>query len=145
MAYEDPFEMLAHLMVGSEGTLAFLSEVSMKTLPIAPYKASAMIYFPDMVTAAKAVVAMKGAQVSAAELLDKRSLASVNDPHLKADVPDLTAVLTETQAESPEALQEQIEAIVPPRWSPSAWRFASLQTPRRWHSTGPSAPASSLR
>lgn len=112
VAYEDPFEMLAHLMVGSEGTLAFLSEVSMKTLPIAPYKASAMIYFPGMVTAAKAVVAMKGAQVSAAELLDKRSLASVNDPHLKADVPDLTAVLTETQAESPEALHEQIEAIV---------------------------------
>lgn len=112
VAYEDPFEMLSHLMVGSEGTLAFLSEVSMKTLPIAPYKASAMIYFPDMVTAAKAVVAMKGAQVSAAELLDKRSLVSVNDPHLKADVPDLTAVLTETQAESPEALHEQIEAIV---------------------------------
>ena len=112
VAYEDPFEMLSHLMVGSEGTLAFLSEVSMKTLPIAPYKASAMIYFPDMVTAAKAVVAMKGAQVSAAELLDKRSLTSVNDPHLKADVPDLTAVLTETQAESPEALHEQIEAIV---------------------------------
>lgn len=112
VAYEDPFEMLSHLMVGSEGTLAFLSEVTMKTLPIAPYKASAMIYFPDMVTAAKAVVAMKGAQVSAAELLDKRSLASVNDPHLKAVVPDLTAVLTETQAESPEALHEQIEAIV---------------------------------
>ena len=112
VAYEDPFEMLAHLMVGSEGTLAFLSEVTMKTLPIAPYKASAMIYFPDMVTAAKAVVAMKGNRVSAAELLDKRSLASVNDPHLQADAPDLTAILTETQAESPEALHEQIDAIV---------------------------------
>ncbi len=83
----------------------------MKTLPIAPYKASAMIYFPDIVTAAKAVVAMKANQISAAELLDKRSLTSVNDPHLKADVPDLTAVLTETQAASPEVLQEQIKAI----------------------------------
>ena len=112
VAYEDPFEMLSHLMVGSEGTLAFLSEVKMKTLPIAPYKASAMIYFPDMVTAAKAVVAMKGKPVSAAELLDKRSLASVNDPHLQADVPDLTAVLTETQAQSPETLQEQIDTII---------------------------------
>ncbi len=112
VAYEDPFEMLSHLMVGSEGTLAFLSEVNMKTLPIAPYKASAMIYFPDMVTAAKAVVAMKGKPVSAAELLDKRSLASVNDPHLQADVPDLTAVLTETQAQSPETLQEQIDTII---------------------------------
>lgn len=112
VAYEDPFEMLSHLMVGSEGTLAFLSEVNMKTLPIAPYKASAMIYFPDMVTAAKAVVAMKGKPVSAAELLDKRSLASVDDPHLQADVPDLTAVLTETQAQSPETLQEQIDTII---------------------------------
>jgi D-lactate dehydrogenase len=111
VAYEDPFEMLAHLMVGSEGTLAFLSEVTMKTLPIAPYKASAMIYFPDIVTAAKAVVAMKSNDISAAELLDKRSLTSVNDPHLKADVPDLTAVLTETQAQTPEALKEKIEAI----------------------------------
>ena len=111
VAYEDPFEILAHLLVGSEGTLAFLSEVTMKTLPIAPYKASAMIYFPDIVTAAKAVVAMKANQISAAELLDKRSLTSVNDPHLKADVPDLTTVLTETQAATPEALQEQIKAI----------------------------------
>ena len=111
VVYEDPFEILAHLLVGSEGTLAFLSEVTMKTLPITPYKASAMIYFPDIVTAAKAVVAMKANQISAAELLDKRSLTSVNDPHLKADVPDLTAVLTETQAATPEALQEQIKAI----------------------------------
>ena len=111
VAYEDPFEILAHMLVGSEGTLAFLSEVTMKTLPIAPYKASAMIYFPDIVTAARAVVAMKANQISAAELLDKRSLTSVNDPHLKADVPDLTAVLTETQAATPEVLQEQIKAI----------------------------------
>lgn len=112
VAYEDPFDILAHLMVGSEGTLAFLAEVTMKTLPVTPYKASAMIYFPDIVTAAKAVVAMKGNSISAAELLDKRSLLSVNDPHLKADVPDLTAVLTETQADTPEALQQQIDAIV---------------------------------
>ena len=111
VAYEDPFEILAHLLVGSEGTLAFLSQVTMKTLPIAPYKASAMVYFPDIVTAAQAVVAMKANNISAAELLDKRSLTSVNDPHLKADVPDLTAVLTETQAQTPEALKEQIKAI----------------------------------
>ena len=109
--YEDPFEILAHLMVGSEGTLAFLSEVTMKTLPIAPYKASAMIFFPDIVTAARAVVAMRGNNVSTAELLDKRSLISVNDPHLDARVPDLTAVLTETQAGTEEELQAQADEI----------------------------------
>ena len=32
LAYDDPFDIMAHCMVGSEGTLAFLSEVTMKTL-----------------------------------------------------------------------------------------------------------------
>ena len=109
--YSDPFEIMAHLLVGSEGTLAFLSEVRMKTLPIAPYKASAMVYFNDIVTAAEAVVAMKPLKVSAAELLDNRSLTSVKDPHLDPSLPGLTAVLTETQAQTPGDLRSQIEAI----------------------------------
>ena len=62
-------------MVGSEGTLAFLSEVTMKTLPLPPFRASAMIYFSDIKEAARAVVALRSMPVSAAELLDKRSLA----------------------------------------------------------------------
>ena len=75
LRYDDPFEILAHLLVGSEGTLAFLSEVTMKTLPLAPFKASAMIYFPDIRKAAEGVVAIREEAVSAAELLDisKRS------------------------------------------------------------------------
>jgi FAD/FMN-containing dehydrogenases len=105
--FTDPFEIIAHLMVGSEGTLAFLSEVTMKTAKVAPYKASAMIYFSDIRDAARAVVAMKSQNISAAELLDKRSLASVHD----ATGPNLTAVLTETQASTPEELHSNIRAI----------------------------------
>ncbi|MBQ7269425.1 MAG: FAD-binding oxidoreductase [Bacteroidales bacterium] len=107
IAYEDPFEIMAHLLVGAEGTLAFLSEVRMKTLPIAPFKSSAMIYFDDIVTAAKAVGAIRHLEVSAAELLDNRSLTSVQDPHLSEDKPCLTAVLTETQAADEATLHRQ--------------------------------------
>ncbi len=115
--FSDPFDIIAHLLVGSEGTLAFLSEVTMNTLPLAPFKASAMIYFSDIKTAASAVVAMKKLKISAAELLDKRSLASVSDPEFvaahEADPDtDLTAVLTETQAVSREELDENIASIV---------------------------------
>jgi len=105
--FSDPFDIIAHLMVGSEGTLAFLSEVTMKTLPLSKFRASAMIYFSDIKEAARAVVALRSMPVSAAELLDKRSLASMED---KTGL-DLTAVLTETQANTQEELQSNIFAI----------------------------------
>lgn len=47
--YDDPFDIIAHSMVGSEGTLAFLSQVTMKTLHDYPFKASAMVYFLSLI------------------------------------------------------------------------------------------------
>ena len=105
--YDDPFDIIAHLMVGSEGTLAFLSEVTMKTEHDYPYSASAMLYFSNIKDACRAVVAMKPGPVFSAELLDKKSLASVND----TTGTGLTAVLTETKADTPEELQANIEEI----------------------------------
>lgn len=153
--FDDPFEIIAHLMVGSEGTLAFLSEVTMKTEYDYPYKASAMLYFKTIKEACRAVVAMKAIDnsqltsdnetvrhdsaancqlstvnsplVKGAEMLDYKSLSSVNDPvFLKykgevassalpgvepGDETGLTAVLTETKARTPEELQQNISAI----------------------------------
>ncbi|WP_300729772.1 FAD-binding and (Fe-S)-binding domain-containing protein [uncultured Bacteroides sp.] len=112
--FDDPFDIIAHLMVGSEGTLAFLSEVNMKTAYDYPCKASAMLYFSDIKEACRAVVAMKKLTngkgewiVKGAELLDKKSLASVNDPTGEG----LTAVLTETMATTPEELKLYIRQI----------------------------------
>ena len=94
IAYDNPFDIIAHSMVGSEGTLAFLSEVTMKTLKDYPYKASAMVYFLTMKESCEAVVAMKklkagdedlemsaeNLMVKSAEMLDYKSLSSVDDP-----------------------------------------------------------------
>lgn len=96
--FQDPFDIIAHLLVGSEGTLAFMSQVTMKTLPLPSKEASAMVYFGTIREAAEAVVALRKeinpAVLDAAELLDKRSLASVDDPMLN-EYPDkdLTALL----------------------------------------------------
>ena len=127
--FDDPFEIIAHSMVGSEGTLAFLAEVTMKTEYDYPCKASAMLYFKSIRDASRAVVAMKELEsapsassaseklVKGAEMLDYKSLSSVDDPiYIKykqevSDASGLTAVLTETKARTPEELQQHIAAI----------------------------------
>ena len=141
IAYDDPFDIIAHSMVGSEGTLAFLSEVTMKTLTDYKYKASAMVYFLTMKESCEAVVAMKklkagdedlqmsaeNLMVKSAEMLDYMSLNSVDDPvflQYKKDVDagkiagvepgdyhNLTAILTETKGITHEQLLEKIAKI----------------------------------
>lgn len=59
MRFDDPFEIIAHLMVGSEGTLAFLAGVTMRTEREYEHKASAMVYFSDIGEACRAVVEMR--------------------------------------------------------------------------------------
>ena len=141
IAYDDPFDIIAHSMVGSEGILAFLSEVTMKTLHDYKYKASAMVYFLTMKESCEAVVAMKklkagdddlkmsaeNLMVKSAEMLDYMSLNSVDDPvflQYKKDVDagkiegvepgdyhNLTAILTETKGITHEQLLEKIAKI----------------------------------
>ncbi len=105
--YQDPFDIITHLMVGSEGTLGFASQFTMETRHLFPYSASAMLYFQDMREACKAVVALKDAPVYSSEILDKKSLRSVNDPTGDG----LTAILAETKADTPEQLQQNIDTI----------------------------------
>ena len=142
MAYDDPFDIMAHSLVGSEGTLAFLSEVTMRTLHDYKYKASAMVYFLTMKESCEAVVAMKKLKagtedikmsaedlvVKSAEMLDYKSLSSVDDPvYLQyqkdvdsgkipgvepGDYHNLTAILTETKGITHEQLEEKIKRIL---------------------------------
>ncbi|MBR1475073.1 MAG: FAD-binding oxidoreductase [Muribaculaceae bacterium] len=105
--FTDPFDIITHLMVGSEGTLAFASEFTMATGHLSPFRASAMLYFQQMRTACEAVVAMKQGPVHCAELLDRKSLASVDDPTGE----NLTAVLVQTFADSQQELDDNIAAI----------------------------------
>lgn len=139
LRHDDPFDIIAHLMVGSEGTLAFLSEVTMRTDYDYPHKASSMLYFSSIQDACHAILAIKGLKkdipndapdadnpaapfiVKCAEMLDYKSLASVSDPvYLKfteehpnavAEGRTLTAVLVEVSTCEKEDLKHDITAI----------------------------------
>src|SRR3546814_13077492 len=83
--YDEPLDILNHLMVGSEGTLGFISAVTYDTVPDHPHKASALVVLPDVETCCLAVPVLKQQPVSAVELLDRRSLRSVDH---KAGMPE---------------------------------------------------------
>lgn len=114
--FDDPYDIMQHLMIGSEGTLGFISDVVYKTVVEHPNKASALILYPDVKTACEAIPILQNQPVSAAELMDRAGLASVTGkpgmPEYLEDLgPTVTALLVETRAESKEVLDSQIEQI----------------------------------
>ena len=115
--YDEPVDILSHLLVGSEGTLGFISAVTYDTVIDHPNKASALIVFPDVETCCNAVTVLKSQPVSAVELLDRRSLRSVQDkPGMPAFVQQLSAsacaLLIESRAASSSLLHEQLAQIM---------------------------------
>ena len=105
--HTDPFDIITHLMVGSEGTLGFGSEFTMRTGHLYSHSASAMLYFTSMREACECVVALKNSPVECAELLDKKSLASVHDTTGE----NLTAVLVRTSADTEADLAANVAAM----------------------------------
>ena len=114
--FEDPIDILAHLMIGSEGTLGFMTRITYQTVVEDPFKASALVFFPDIRSACEAVIRLKPQPVAAVELLDRPALHSVeNKPGLPAIMRELgedaAALLIEVRAGSAAALQDKIAAV----------------------------------
>jgi len=112
--FEDPIDILAHLMIGSEGTLGFISSITYRTVAEDPCKASALVFFEHIETACQAVMRLKPEPVSAVELLDRASLRSVQDkpglpPRIKTLGANACALLIEVRAESQQILQQRID------------------------------------
>ncbi|OWY40363.1 4Fe-4S ferredoxin [Xenophilus sp. AP218F] len=119
--FSDPVDMLAHLMVGSEGTLGFISEVTFHTVAEHPHKASALARFDDLARCCRAVTALSEARdrlgVAAAELIDSRSIRAVQgkpgmpDFMYRPAEPGSSCLLLETRAADPAALARQMADI----------------------------------
>ncbi len=114
--YTDPVDILQHLMIGSEGTLGFIAEVTFETCIEHAFKASAMVYFETCEIAAKAVQCLKKAPVAAVELVDRAGLKSVESqagmPDFLKDLPsDATALLIEVRGETHDELSGLIAQV----------------------------------
>jgi D-lactate dehydrogenase len=141
--FDDPLDVIQHLMIGSEGTLGFIAEITYRTVPEHPHKASALMFFPDIATACEAATVLKGTAVDAVELMDRASLRSVENktgmpPYLKSLDEHVAALLVETRAPQADLLAQQIEAITHaldhlPRTLPIAFTSVPAEFTQLWN------------
>ncbi len=87
--YENPIDILSHLIIGSEGTLAFISNITYNTIEILPHKATGLFIFDTMDVACDLVEILSSESVDAIEIMDCRSLNSVKAQlSVLIDLPD---------------------------------------------------------
>ncbi|MEJ2170337.1 MAG: FAD-binding and (Fe-S)-binding domain-containing protein [Desulfobacterales bacterium] len=115
--YQDPFDIIVHLMIGSEGTLAFISDIVYNTVVEHPCKATALMSFANIRDACRSVERLKTTPVNAVELMDRAALRSVEAKkgmpgYLKSLPPAATALLVETRAADEAELQRHVAVIL---------------------------------
>ncbi len=142
--YDEPLEIFAHLLIGSEGTLAFIGEAVMDTVPLGRHTTLSLSFFEDIDTAVDAVPELVASGASATELMVAPTLiaAAWNMPgtpeRWKELPPTSAALLVEFRAEeageldAPERAAVEILAarapIDPPRFTRDRAEVAML-----WH------------
>lgn len=90
--FDRPVDIFRNLLVGSEGTLAFIAEAVLKSVPDLPVKVTGFLIFPDLHAACAAIVPLRDAGAAALELLDRASLKSVEtQPGIPASICSLPA------------------------------------------------------
>ncbi|MCB0687720.1 MAG: FAD-binding oxidoreductase [Saprospiraceae bacterium] len=112
--FDHPLDILAHVIIGGEGTLAFIAEAVLHTIPDLPYKITGMLYFDSPATACNAIFDLKKTGAEALEFMDRASLKSVEDmpgvPDFFKTLPDQTsAILCEFQETTESALLQKYE------------------------------------
>ncbi|HKU12299.1 MAG TPA: FAD-binding and (Fe-S)-binding domain-containing protein [Sinomonas sp.] len=142
--HDEPVKILEHLVIGSEGTLAFVAEATFRTVPVLPYAVTGLLVFTDLTAATASLRALIDAGLATIELLDAASLrVARQDPGATAelrglDVVDHAALLVEYQEASAEALAARLAqapaALAPlPLAQPGALTVDAAERARLWH------------
>ncbi len=144
--FDDPLEIIAHLMVGSEGTLGFISEVSLKTVPFLPYTATGLFLFQTLEDACDAAIALNENGASAIELIDRKALRAIErnkgiPEYIKGLGETITALLVDFTANDADSLQQKtakaedclrkFEAVRPFSFTTDAVEIARLWNVRK--------------
>lgn len=75
--FTEALDIMAHLLIGAEGTLGFIAEAVLESIPDYPEKSTALLYFSDIYAACKAIEPLTLSGAAALELMDRASLRSI--------------------------------------------------------------------
>ena len=110
--HDSAAQILAHLIVGSEGTLGFVAEATFNTVPLLKYAATALLVFDTLRAATDALVDIIATTPATVELMDAASLrAALFDPESRDALPSFEivehcALLVEYQSSTEPHLDE---------------------------------------
>jgi FAD/FMN-containing dehydrogenase/Fe-S oxidoreductase len=106
---------LARLIVGSEGTLALITQARLRTVPTAPAQAVVVLPFGRLTDAAACVTDALEESPCACELVDWRrlNLARDADPALRSWIPEAAegALVVEFEGDTPEGVLRRARAL----------------------------------
>jgi D-lactate dehydrogenase len=117
--FDTPAAILTHLLIGSEGTLAFVASATFRTIPLRTFVNTALVVFDDLYAANQALPGLVATGAATLELMDATSLrvgqAFPDTPAMvKAlQVDKQAALLVEYQATSAAELAHLAEAARP--------------------------------
>jgi glycolate oxidase len=106
---------LTHLLVGSEGTLAVVTEATLRLIPLPRFRRLLFAPFPDLDAAARGIPALSRARItpSAVELMERAALAAA-ERHLGQSIPGGDAeasILVEIDGNDEAALDAELARV----------------------------------
>ncbi|GAB2997430.1 FAD-binding and (Fe-S)-binding domain-containing protein [Psychrosphaera aestuarii] len=120
--FDDIVDVISHLMIGSEGTLGFISHITHKTVAVSPFKSVSLIVLNSLADAGIAVQRLKSIQtkqqalIGAAELIDYLALKAIcNEPGMPKSLQTLTcdsvALLVQVEANGFDQLMQSVHLV----------------------------------
>jgi D-lactate dehydrogenase len=115
--FQRPIDILSHLLVGSEGTLGFVSEATFDTVPLAEYSGTCIAVFQTLTEAAAVVPDAVAKGAVAIELVDTTSLrvgqgmGDVPDEISQLALENEAGLIIELEADSYEALESRQRSL----------------------------------
>jgi len=122
---------LARLLVGSEGTLALITEAVLSTDPLPRHRGLTLLLFDSLEKACRAVPEVLAYHPSACDLMDRRHLSLARETEVRFDLlipPDTEAVLlVEQEGDDPLETRDRLYDMVDEVWHRHHLAFGARQ------------------